>query len=181
MQHAFRATVSGLSQFKCAANFDVIFFPCYCLKPLALFIIRGLWSEQRGNNVSRRHTNSDGPLTALRRSFLSPPFVSTSTLPLSFHFSFPPVFSLKRCLSPRLFPLALDALNLSVTSFFLSLLPVRLYQPPLSHHTYVWASLNYSSINWNLISWCLTQGDRYNEDTDNESCCLLITLMPREM
>lgn len=71
VQHACRTTVLGLSRFKCAANFDVIFFPSHCLKPLALFIIRALWSEQHGNNVSRRHTPSDGPLTALCHLFLS--------------------------------------------------------------------------------------------------------------
>lgn len=111
MQHACRTTVLGLSRFKCAANFDVIFFPSHCLKPLALFIIRALWSEQHGNNVSRRHTPSDGPLTALRHLFLSffplsPPFLPcpsvcrlnphTSSILLSVH----PLFLPLNCLPP---------------------------------------------------------------------------------
>lgn len=105
VQHACRTTVLGLSWFICAANFDVIFFPSHCLKPLDLFIIRVLWSEQHGNNVSRRHTHCDGPLTALRHLF--PSFfpslpLSSCSVFQSSHFFHPFVasFTLSSTLAP---------------------------------------------------------------------------------
>lgn len=120
VQHAFRATVLGLSRFKCAANFDVIFFPSRCLKPLALLIIRAPlksapWKQCRQATHTSPHTPppppTDGPLTArhfsLSVSFsrpsvgrLTPPHFlrpSAGSLLLS---SFPP---LHRVLPPLTF------------------------------------------------------------------------------
>lgn len=176
MQHAFRTTVLGLSRFKCAANFDVIFFPSHCLKPLALFIIRALWSEQHGNNVSRRHTPSDGPLTALRQ-FLSFFFPLSLFLPLSFcllsqssHFLHPFVSS-PSLSSPWLFTISPysspSLLKFTPTLFYFIILCVSiccltnltflsLRDCIISPH--VWPLISNSIINWSLISWWLIQG-----------------------
>lgn len=194
MQHAFRTTVLGLSQFKCAANFDVIFFPSHCLKPLAFFIIPALWSEQHGNNVSRRHTPSDGPLTALRHSFLSFLLLSFLSFPLSSLVSFllsqysrfrhPLSASLSPFISLQLFGISPFSSLFSLCSHqpfvssFLFIYLLSLYSP--SDHSFpslplilflsfpcVWPLINNSPVNWSLISGWLTQGDHNNEDTDN--------------
>ena len=173
MQHAFRTTVLGLSQFKWAANFDVIFFPSHCLKPLALFIIRALWSEQHGNNVSRRHTPSDGPLTALRHlclSFLSLSLPLSSLVPL-FAVSILYTYSIQSLPLLPAFSLIVYDLKLLLTPtpscffiFFLSLYLQfdRTYLPLpywFSSTAHVWPLISNSTTNWTLISgWLIQQG-----------------------
>ena len=174
MQHAFRTTVLGLSRFKCAANFDVIFFPSHCLKPLALFIIRALWSEQHGNNVSRRHTPSDGPLTALSHFFLFLPSLPLSSLVLLFAVSIltlPPSL----CRSSRsFFPFIVYHLSLILSLYFqvntnsilffhfvficclTDVTPLSLGDCLLPPH--VWPLISNLIINWSLISGWLIKG-----------------------
>lgn len=184
VQHTCRTTVLGLSRFKCAANFDVIFFLSHCLKPLALFIIQALWSEQHGNNVSRRHTPSDGPLTALHHLFLFFPLsLSLSFLALLFAVSILTLlpsfcwFSLSffSLIVHHPFPLPLlsSLHQLFILCFIFCLVIgclaalafLYLIDFPLSPH--VWPLISNSVINWSLISGWLIQGDHNNEDTDN--------------
>lgn len=102
VQHASRATVLGLSRFKCAANFDVIFFPSRCLKPLALLIIRAPlksapWKQCRQATHTSPHTSphrwpsDSSPFLSfgfLLTSFCRP--AHSSTLPPSFCWLSPP-------------------------------------------------------------------------------------------
>lgn len=117
-------------------------------------IIRALWSEQHGNNVSRRHAPSDGPLTALRHHFLSF-FLSSS----------PP--------SPSLSRLSVWSSTSSLHFIFcLFVFPFAGVEPSSPPHCcfpspHVWPLISTSIINWSLISGWLIQEDHNNEDTDN--------------
>lgn len=161
VQHTCRTTVLGLSRFKCAANFDVIFFLSHCLKPLALFIIQALWSEQHGNNVSRRHTPSDGPLTAPRHPFLFYPPTSLSSLVLLFALSILtssilllilPLFLPFNCSPPFPSPHSFRfASSLFILYFGLAaLMFLYLIDFPFSPHD--WSLISNSIINWSLIN-----------------------------
>lgn len=174
MQHAFRTNVLGLSQFKCAANFDVIFFPSHCLKPLALFIIRALWSEQHGNNVSRRHTPSMAhwQLSTISLFSLSPLFFSCpSVCCLNPQTSSILLLVLPRSLSlhcvpshPSPLPLLssfhqLFILFINFLSFYFlfdqSYLPLPHW---FSSSLNVWPLISNSTINWSPISGWLIRG-----------------------